>query len=156
MNISQTKPFKPLGVHEHTHKIQTYCERKKNHVTVLLMCSNTFTTKMTRAATPWKLESSAHIWTGLLAGGKATVFLKWTGCWLKASSRPKTHQAYYIRKTYCRNHWLQMNIPLGWFSVLIAISVTGTSLCLYPLGNPTFLWSGNFWSQRVSLTLACL
>ena len=30
MNISQTKLLKPLSVHEHTHQMQTYCEREKN------------------------------------------------------------------------------------------------------------------------------
>ena len=36
--MSQTKMFKPLSVHEHTHQIQTYCERKKIHVAVPLRC----------------------------------------------------------------------------------------------------------------------
>ena len=34
MNISQTKLSKPLSVHESTHQMQTYCERKYNHGTV--------------------------------------------------------------------------------------------------------------------------
>ena len=29
MNISQAKLLKPLSVHEHTHQMQTYCEREK-------------------------------------------------------------------------------------------------------------------------------
>ena len=29
VNISQTKLFKLLGVHEYTHQMQTYCERRK-------------------------------------------------------------------------------------------------------------------------------
>ena len=36
MNISQTKLLKPLSVHEPTHQMQTYCERKKNHGTIPL------------------------------------------------------------------------------------------------------------------------
>ena len=36
MNISQTKLLKPLSVHEYTHQMQTYCERKKIHGTVPL------------------------------------------------------------------------------------------------------------------------
>ena len=30
VKISQTKLFKPLSLHEHTHQMQTYCERKKS------------------------------------------------------------------------------------------------------------------------------
>ena len=30
VNISQTKLFKPLSLHEYTHQMQTYCERKKS------------------------------------------------------------------------------------------------------------------------------
>ena len=36
VNISQTKLFKPLSVHEPTHQMQTYREREKNHGTVPL------------------------------------------------------------------------------------------------------------------------
>ena len=36
MNISQAKLLKPLSVHEHTHQVQTFCERKNIHVTVPL------------------------------------------------------------------------------------------------------------------------
>ena len=38
MNISQTKFLKPLSVHEYTPQLQTYCERKKIHGTVPLIC----------------------------------------------------------------------------------------------------------------------
>ena len=37
MKISQTKLLKPLSVHEHTHQMQTYCERKQINVTVPLI-----------------------------------------------------------------------------------------------------------------------
>ena len=32
VNISQTKLWKPLTVHEHPHQMQNYCERKTNHI----------------------------------------------------------------------------------------------------------------------------
>ena len=40
MNISQTKRLKPMSVHEYTHKMETYCERKKNHGTIPLNVSH--------------------------------------------------------------------------------------------------------------------
>ena len=42
MNISQTKTLKLLSLHEYTHQMQTYCERKKIHGTVSLSHIQTF------------------------------------------------------------------------------------------------------------------